>query len=131
MAFRRHRRFLAAALLPPLCALAACATIDMSQKPPSDWPMLHMEILQNVPKLVKAYCPGFGVFGCTVSEFDGVRCLVMMTTYSQRDLDIELSHKHCMGYDHVGETTMRDAWSDYKKSNRVYRAEREIEHLAK
>ncbi len=48
-----------------------------------------------------------------------------MATYSQRDLDIELSHKHCSGYDHLGESTMSDGWVDYKKSGRNYRAESE------
>ncbi len=123
--FRWHRNYLITALLLYLCGVAACATIDLSQKPPADWPRLHMEIRQNVPKLVKAHCPGFGVFGCTVAEFSPGKCQVMMTTYSQSDLDIELSHKHCDGYDHSGESTMSDARADYKKSGSNNRAETE------
>ena len=125
MKFRWHRNYLVATLLLYLGAIAACTTIDPSQKPPADWPRLHMEIQQNVPKLVKAHCPGFGVFGCTVGDYGSGRCLVMMTTYSQKDLDIELSHQHCRGYDHLGESTMSDGWTDYKKSGRNYRAENE------
>ncbi len=81
-----------------------------------------MEIQQNVPELVKAHCPGFGVFGCAVSDFGAKRCLILMTTYSQSDLDIELSHRHCLGFDHVGESTMRDSWSSYKNTNGNLRA---------
>lgn len=123
MRFRWRKIYLITAMPLYLFAIAACTTIDLSQKPPADWPKLRMEIRQNVPKLVKAYCPGFGIFGCSLVEFSPGTCLVMMTTDSQSDLDIELSHKHCDGYDHKGESTMADAWADYKKSGQNYRAE--------
>ena len=99
--------------LLPLLFLFGCATIDMSRPPPADWPKLEVEIIKTTLDEAKRQCKGVKliVFGCAKVFFDEGVCRIYLGTEDKSVYEHELLH--CKGYDHPGESTMRDAWAKW------------------
>jgi hypothetical protein len=93
-----------------LLALVGCSSIDLSNKPPRDWPELEVRVHKE-GFMAKRECDGF-FGGCAVVDFCAKTCDI----YLQWDFNFILEHEklHCKGYDHYGEKTMRQGWADYK-----------------
>jgi hypothetical protein len=96
-------------------ALAAgCAHIDDMTPPPADWPELRVEehgaagTLENCSRYTSllAWPP----LGCAVIYFTEGVCRIWFMTEWVRQHEL----KHCRGFDHYGETTLRDAWNAHK-----------------
>lgn len=103
-----------------LALLAGCATtIDMSRPPPADWPKLEVKIARVTDAQARMLCPRnndivISYNACTIPAFAYGTCNIYLVT---ADPDV-LAHErmHCLGYDHPGESTLRDAWAAYKRS---------------
>lgn len=108
-----------------LCAflvlmLAGCMTMDYGRAPPSDWPQLEVKIIKQDFKQVQRTCrndfwPERQANGCAIADFDARICRIY--TWTNNRGVIEHERAHCYGYDHRGESGMRDAWESYKFRN--------------
>jgi hypothetical protein len=100
--------------------LAGCATlIDESTPPPDGWPPLAARVVYLGPIDLERKCwkyqplymklLGGLAIQCVEVNFDELTC----TKYRPRDPTDGDEHEtgHCEGRDHVGESTMRDAWA--------------------
>lgn len=100
--------------------LSGCATvIDAGRPPPSDWPQLKETVIHTSSRVAKQLCASEKldyVDACTIIAFSKNECNIYTTT---DDPDV-MAHErmHCKGYDHVGSTTLRDAWEKWKRETR-------------
>lgn len=95
--------------------LAGCATIDTSRAPPPDWPLLKVEVVRTTSAVVEQKCKMSFVMkglGCAMPIFPIGVCRIYLATDDPATLLHE--HYHCKGFDHAGESTLRDAWARYK-----------------
>jgi len=88
---------------------------------PADWPDLVIEVDYVPDATARIICApviaGQFIAGCAFMNFARGACMVtinhsMRSEWIVATLAEEL--KHCRGQDHVGESTMRDAWARYK-----------------
>lgn len=105
-----------------LAFLAGCATtIDMTRPPPVDWPKLEIKVAKVTEQQARMLCPRADVVlytnACTILAFAHGACYVYLASSDPEVLDHE--RKHCLGYDHPGESTMRDLWAMYKRTQSV------------
>ena len=111
--------------LAVLALLAGCATvIDEHMPPPDGWPTLEMRTVYLGPVALEKKCwkyqplymklLGGLVIQCVEANFEELTC----TQYRPRDATDGDAHEaeHCDGRDHVGESTMRDAWTAWLRS---------------
>lgn len=100
----------------PVLLLAACAAyIDSSRPPPADWPQLQEIVVPATRAEVRRRCPDAARYhpaGCALVYFAQRQCVIL-------DAGADLTHErmHCRGYDHYGESAVRDAWERYKARN--------------
>ncbi len=100
------------ALLSPL------ATPTEFTEPPEDFPVMAVTIHMDRRDLAEKWCPGvFNLRGCSYVNFVTNTCDVAIVDNSEANLREELSHGHCEGRDHKGETVFKDAWANWKKEN--------------
>lgn len=104
-------------------ALAGCTVMDQHSAPPSDWPALvvHEHAVSCTAMVAKCYqylslpmkLMGGLPLGCAEIRFDQGRCDIYTCWMSPADV---LAHErlHCRGYDHIGDSTLRDAFQHYK-----------------
>jgi hypothetical protein len=105
--------------------VAGCATlIDEHTPPPEGWPKLAVQTVYLGPialqkqcwKYQAAYMKFLGglVMQCVEANFDELTC----TQYRPRDATDGDQHEadHCEGYDHIGESKLRDAWLGWVRS---------------
>ena len=104
--------------------LTGCATLISANPPPTDWPRLSVsihrvstyEVLKRCSKYLTpaARLIGLGlVGGCAEINFARFRCDIWVPV----DVDagvLEHEMDHCFGRDHLGESTLRDAWLTYR-----------------
>lgn len=106
-----------------LVLLAGCSTIDQHTEPPADWPDL-MPIEHRVsPGEVLTRCYryvswplrllGSVPFGCAELNFTDHTCTVWYPDDAAGEHVRRHELLHCAGYDHPGESTLRDAWRAY------------------
>lgn len=102
--------------------LTGCATIvqpiDYSRPPPPDWPSLRVIEQKIGPDELARFCPrsyaAYGSRAASCARLDLSRGVCLIYTTSERPDLLEHERAHCRGYDHAGETTMRDAWQAHK-----------------
>ena len=114
-----------ALLLSLLTANAYADNMDWNRAPPADWPTLTIkqavvsshELVQLCHRQAMEGMYG----GCAIPDFASRSCriyLVMVPigeNWSMSNIEIwEHERGHCRGYDHRGESAMRDAWAAYK-----------------
>jgi hypothetical protein len=105
--------------------VAGCATvIDEHMPPPDGWPTLETRTVYLGPIALEKKCwkyqplymklLGGLAIQCVEANFDELTC----TQYRPRDPTDGDQHEaeHCEGRDHVGETTLRDAWAAWLRS---------------
>lgn len=101
-----------ATALISLLALSACASIDTTQAPPVDWPAL--KVIENYGHTEQ--CAALGLtLACAFVNFKTGVCTIYYGA-SPAAFIVEHERAHCKGYDHYLETTMRDAWSEHKRT---------------
>lgn len=97
------------------CVLSACTTIDVDRAPPADWPALDTRVhhVENVAIECAPYT-AFGSipFACAVIDFKANTCTIWTAVSWQFVMEHE--RRHCLGYDHPDESTLRDAWEAFK-----------------
>ena len=96
------RKLLALAVI--VLGLTGCATIDYNTPPAADWPALQ------VVETDARYCKPFDI-GCAWVNLREMVCYVFIGAEAVREHELA----HCRGYDHPGESTMRDLWAKWKK----------------
>ena len=118
-AMRRRRLQLGgrASMVLMAMALAACSVIGHEKV--AGWPALEV-VEHHVPNAeMRTRCAkyvGFGMSPDACAEFDFVRkrCdLWFSADFPPPKAFIEHERMHCQGYDHVGETNMRDFLAGY------------------
>ena len=93
--------------------------IDWDRKPPADFP--HLKIIERLVdhKEVLFQCgtKQDSVIGCAIPNYDWMNC----TIYIDKHTDVRRAeiheNAHCRGYDHHGESQIRDGWEKWKKAN--------------
>lgn len=93
-----------------LTSVTSCSSIDVARGAPSDWPELRV-VVHKSGFMAKHECNGL-IGGCATVDFCSKRCDI----YLQIDSAAIEAHerKHCAGYDHPGDDTMRSAWERYR-----------------
>jgi len=107
--------------LLPLLLLVGCATstIDLDRQPPPDWPKLAVRYYDASPSEFDSWCSkstlARHVDSCVVVRFATNECFVL-ARHGQKLSDEVDKHEreHCAGYDHPGDSTMRNLWERYK-----------------
>jgi hypothetical protein len=98
-----------------------CSTIEYSR--PHDFPVLREIVVKVDEGGIRKYCKASpwnlitgGVLGCTGFDF----AQGTYTIYTMSDLEWLMKHEreHGQGYDHPGETQVRDSWNAYKLHTR-------------
>ena len=105
-----------------LLLLAGCSVINYSTRP-EDFPGLKItvheypsiaEVRQACDQAAQKYGQSISAFvvACSEWRFDTLSCAVHVPVDSPELLEHERAH--CQGYDHVGESTIADAWKAYR-----------------
>lgn len=107
------------ALLAVTFALSACASIDTHRVPPADWPQLAVRIVTQELRQVQRTCrndfwPQNQVNACAIADFAHRTCYIY--TWTDDAAVLEHERAHCAGYDHPGESGMRDAWTNHQRA---------------
>ena len=116
-------------ILGTMLLLSACTT--MIGNPPIDgWPKLSVEWHRVSGKQMMDFCVRTNadnplvkingllvyIMGCAEPDFDRMACEIYVDKdFPDAGLD-EHELKHCEGWDHYGETGMRDLWMEWQKS---------------
>lgn len=99
-----------------LFMLAGCATIvDVNRAPPADWPALDVVVQRTTEEVVRKACSRttlIAAYGCTVVRLENNKCYIFLATDDPATLEHE--RLHCLGYDHVGDSFLRDMWARHK-----------------
>ncbi len=113
-------------LLPLLlagCVAVPTATIDLSQKPPADWPTLEVKLQQSPQQQFDVICGKSPLpfvvhrISCAQVDFSQGKCWILVRAGETLEpYWEEHERQHCAGYDHHGESTLRDSWAKYKAS---------------
>jgi hypothetical protein len=113
-----------AGFIPLLAVLAACSTIDSHEKV-AGWPELKL-VEHYVPDdVMRGRCAKYVSFGflpeaCAEFYFDRGECHVWYNAdYRPPQFVIAHERLHCQGYDHPGDTTLRDILTRYEARQRA------------
>lgn len=81
-----------------------------------DWPALDVRFYIVPAEQVQAVCPPF-TRGCAIPLFKRRECMVVLS----EDGEMLKHHErlHCYGFDHIGESTMRDLWTTHKNRHQA------------
>lgn len=100
--------------------LSPLATPTEFTQPPDDFPVLAVTVHMDRRDLAEQWCPGmFNLRGCAYVNFRTMTCDIAIVDNSEANLREELSHGHCEGRDHKGESTISDAWKSWRDSQRL------------
>ena len=107
-----------AAMLPML-ANCGIVPIDVHQPPEADFPELVV-VTHVVPQQVMleqcAATNRTGPLACASVDLDTLMCTIWYSADVPPTSEIvEHEQLHCKGYDHVGESTIRDLWQKFKQ----------------
>ena len=106
--------------------LVGCATtIDNHTASPIDWPKLTVvenyvpvgTLYEKCWKYVPEWMKWLGaiVEGCAELDFKVNTCTIWVRDSGFADATImEHERLHCQGYDHIGDSILRDEWAKYK-----------------
>lgn len=109
------RLFVSLLLLSGCAMVPTTTTIDASRAPPAGWPNLTVTVIHTTESDVARRCSAtkmIEAWGCTLPQFQTGRCFILIAKEDSSVLEHE--KMHCLGYDHPGESTMRDAWAKWK-----------------
>ena len=104
-----------------LLLLSGCATIGGPA--PDDFPVLNVQVVKVDEEGIRRHCKARpwnwligGTLGCAEVDFRKRIC----TIYTMSEMDWVMAHEkeHCLGRDHLGETTIRDLWTAHKLHER-------------
>jgi hypothetical protein len=96
--------------LLPLLVFSAHAQ-PMQPERVADWPALDVRFYLVPAEQVQQVCPPF-TRGCAIPLFKRRECIVVL---AENDPVLRIHETyHCYGFDHIGESTMRDAWTRFK-----------------
>ena len=95
-----------------------CTTIG-HEPAPSDWPALDVRVHSLPHKEMRDRClrfapPGYDVEACAEINFAKGSCDIVLSADFLRSGVLEHEREHCSGKDHVGASTLRDAWARFK-----------------
>lgn len=105
-------------------ALTGCTVMDQHSAPPPDWPALVVrEHADSCPAMIARCWPYLSLpmrlmggipLGCAEVRFAEGTCDIYTCGLSPAGV---LAHErlHCRGYDHIGDSTLRDAFQRYKR----------------
>jgi plasmid maintenance system antidote protein VapI/uncharacterized protein YceK len=116
---RRNRRRKVPAWLAALgFLLGGCSTIDTHNAPPRDWPELAIFEHRVDAATMHERCAKYVGFlmiplACAEVNFVARRCDIWLTEHPWPAV-VEHERLHCRGYDHPGDSAMRDAWITYR-----------------
>ena len=111
-------------LAPPLIAMLTlmfgCSMIG-HRPPPADWPKLAITVHNVSHKEMRDVCQKYMPFSmiaeaCAEWSFDKMTCDIWHAGASKPEIEHEMDH--CHGYDHLGFTTLADAWEEWKKGRK-------------
>lgn len=96
------------------CVVKGCTTIDTHTPPPRDWPVLKQSVIytQDAPRICAKYAP----LSIACAEVNFIRRTCVIYTSVDWKHVLEHERQHCEGYDHHGESTLRDLWARYKRN---------------
>jgi hypothetical protein len=104
-----------------LSLLSSCTIIDIHTPPPEDFPSLKVAV-NYVPHhqmrdICSKYVPAFmSPDACMEWDFNAKTCTIWLSKdFPPHSSVVEHEKLHCKGYDHIGDSTLRDAWTTYKK----------------
>ena len=90
-------------------------------KPPPDWPVLRIIERIAAQGELQSLCrsPWYVyVSACAIPDFDARTCLIVYNGLPDVSV-VQHEWAHCEGWDHVGETTLTDRWSAWKKNHGI------------
>lgn len=98
--------------------LSSCSTIG-NRPPPADFPKLNVTVNYVPWEKMYSVCSQYGIqpAACTEVNFKDNSCVVWVVPndgLTKYTLEHELLH--CQGWDHPGETTLRDMWERFKET---------------
>ena len=92
--------------------LASCGMmLGLTVPGPSDWPVLESRIVKIDVGEAMRIC---GSYACVCVDFLTNRGIIYTATDDENVIEHEKSHLR--GEDHMGDTTMRDMFEDYKRN---------------
>lgn len=99
--------------------LGGCTTID-NRPPPADFPTLKTTIHVVPYAEMGAQCNKFSSFlsinfACALWDFTQMTCDIWLTPDSSKWI-VDHEQLHCLGHDHIGDSTLRDSWEYFKRS---------------
>lgn len=118
----RHRAACVVQLSTVLSALSGC-TVVAHDAPTPDWPALDVVVHRIPHKDMRNACMQYTHWlnspeACATVNFKDNRCDVYLSNEFPVASHEEHEYMHCKGFDHVGETTLRDAWLNYRKGEK-------------
>lgn len=97
----------------------ACTTIG-HEPAPSDWPKLEVHEHRVPHKVMRDVCEKYTSIAaspeaCAEVKFKEGRCDIWLSSdFPPPAWVVEHEREHCLGKDHIGATTLRDAWEAEK-----------------
>lgn len=122
----RWRDLLAAVIL---LGMAGCATIDEEHRV-AGWPELRVVEHYVSDDAMRQRCSKYVAFGmlpeaCSEFDFGRGECHVWFSKdFPPAGFVVRHERLHCQGYDHPGETTMRDILARYREAQQQQEARR-------
>lgn len=104
--------------------LAGCTAINVHQEPPKDWPKLEISYHKVGFWEMQRHCGTSGPkfllfqsFGCAWIDFDAMTCRIYYAAQDTESAALVIEHEeeHCRGFDHIGSSTLRDYWENWKR----------------
>ncbi len=95
--------------------------IDMHTLPPVDFPKLSIVVHQvsHTEMLERCQDALWKPLACAETNFKNMVCDIWYSDdVPPTKAIIDHEELHCKGYDHVGESSIRDAWEKYKQRTR-------------
>lgn len=125
MRFNRAELSLFAAALiygAVLLTLQGCTAIASHREPPKDWPALTVSVQKVGFWELQDICGSGGArvllqqyMACAWIRFDNRTCSIYYAAEGEHgELALEHERDHCKGKDHIGMSTLSDAWRDWK-----------------
>lgn len=105
--------------LLPMLASCGIIPIDIHRPPPTDFPKLvvAIHVVSQQTMLGRCVTPiARAPLACAAVDFNTMTCNIWYSVDVPPTKEIDEHERlHCKGYDHIGESTIRDLWQKYKQ----------------